>query len=194
MEIKLKIILITKSYMIFKSLNDILLESFSNIEYFESIENFDDFALILEKNKNTIIFVDEYTIHKDLFYFKDLFSKHMIIPILISNEFNFDCEFNYKLNINYTKKQINKLIEDISIHKNNELKINTKNKELTKREKLIIQLITKGLTTKEIADKLGNSNQTISSHRKNITAKLGIRSVSALTVYAILNNIITLEN
>ena len=37
---------------------------------------------------------------------------------------------------------------------------------------------------KEIADKLNISLTTVISHRKNITEKLGIKSVSGLTIYA----------
>jgi len=48
-------------------------------------------------------------------------------------------------------------------------------------------LITKGLINKEIADKLNISLTTVISHRKNITEKLGIKSVSGLTIYAVMH-------
>ena len=46
---------------------------------------------------------------------------------------------------------------------------------------------------KEIGEKLFISIHTVTTHRKNITQKLGIKTVSGLTVYAILNGIINLE-
>ena len=55
----------------------------------------------------------------------------------------------------------------------------------------IFQLIVKGSTNKEIADKLNISLNTVLSHRKNITTKLGIKTVSGLTFYAIMNGIIS---
>ena len=61
---------------------------------------------------------------------------------------------------------------------------------LSPRETEVLVLITKGLINKEIADKLNISLTTVISHRKNITEKLGIKSVSALTVYAIMNGYI----
>ena len=45
-----------------------------------------------------------------------------------------------------------------------------------------------------IADRLNISVNTVLSHRKNITAKLGIKSVSGLSVYAIMNGIISLPD
>ena len=51
--------------------------------------------------------------------------------------------------------------------------------------------IVKGITNKEIADKLNISLNTVLTHRKNITAKLGIKTVSGLTFYAIMNGIIS---
>lgn len=53
----------------------------------------------------------------------------------------------------------------------------------------VLILITKGLINKEIADKLHISLTTVISHRKNITEKLGIKSVSGLTVYAVMNSL-----
>lgn len=55
---------------------------------------------------------------------------------------------------------------------------------LTERENEITALIASGLTNKEIADQLHLSPHTIHTHRKNIIKKLGVKSVSELTVYA----------
>ncbi len=61
---------------------------------------------------------------------------------------------------------------------------------LSSREIEVLRLIAKGLTIKEIADVLFISVNTVNSHRKNITSKLGIRSASALSLYALMNGII----
>lgn len=79
------------------------------------------------------------------------------------------------------------------------LNINTTEKisldnDLTKRETEVLRLIATGLINKEIADKLCISMHTVISHRKNITEKLGIKSISGLTVYAIINGIINTDN
>lgn len=59
--------------------------------------------------------------------------------------------------------------------------------ELSAREIEVPVLITKGLINKEIADKLNIGLTTVITHRKNITEKLGIKSVSGLTIYAVMN-------
>ena len=62
--------------------------------------------------------------------------------------------------------------------------------ELSDRELDIVREVALGKTNKEIADKLFISVHTVITHRKNITRKLGIKTVSGLTVYALLNKLI----
>ena len=62
--------------------------------------------------------------------------------------------------------------------------------ELSKREIDVLIAVAKGMMNKEIADQMNISIHTVISHRKNITRKTGIKSVSGLTVYALLNNLI----
>ncbi|MBR4845950.1 MAG: response regulator transcription factor [Bacteroidaceae bacterium] len=61
---------------------------------------------------------------------------------------------------------------------------------LSPREIEVLTLIVRGLINKEIADRLNISLTTVISHRKNITEKLGIRSVSGLTIYAVINGLV----
>jgi DNA-binding NarL/FixJ family response regulator len=61
---------------------------------------------------------------------------------------------------------------------------------LSDREKDVLVCLSKGLKNNEIADTLNISVHTVITHRKNIVRKTGIKSVAALTVYAILNNLI----
>ncbi|MFA5497079.1 MAG: helix-turn-helix transcriptional regulator [Bacteroidales bacterium] len=62
--------------------------------------------------------------------------------------------------------------------------------ELSKREKEVLTEIAKGYTNKEIADRLFISVHTVMTHRKNIMHKLKIHSLSGLTIYALLNNLV----
>ena len=64
---------------------------------------------------------------------------------------------------------------------------------LTPREELVLQEIVKGFTNKEIADHLGVEMTTVISHRKNLIGKLGLKSVSALTMYAVAHGLVKVE-
>jgi DNA-binding CsgD family transcriptional regulator len=63
-------------------------------------------------------------------------------------------------------------------------------KLLTDRETDVLRCVALGMTNKEIAGRLFLSTHTVIAHRKNISAKLGIRTIAGFTVYALLNNII----
>jgi len=65
--------------------------------------------------------------------------------------------------------------------------------ELSEREKDIVRSVAKGLSNKEIADRHFISIHTVITHRRNISRKLAIHSPAGLTVYAILNNLIDIE-
>lgn len=70
----------------------------------------------------------------------------------------------------------------------------TNTHELSSREIEVLTLLTKGLINKEIADKLNISLTTVITHRKNITEKLGIKSVSGLTIYAVLHGYVEADS
>jgi DNA-binding CsgD family transcriptional regulator len=65
---------------------------------------------------------------------------------------------------------------------------------LSSREIEVLVLIAKGLINTEIADKLNISLTTVITHRKNITETLGIKSVSGLTIYAVMNGYIEADS
>lgn len=62
--------------------------------------------------------------------------------------------------------------------------------DLSNRETDVLICVAKGMTNKDISDMLNISVHTVITHRKNIVKKTGIKSVSGLTVYALLNNLV----
>ena len=67
-------------------------------------------------------------------------------------------------------------------------------KVLSDREIEVLSLIVQGLINKEIADRLNIGLTTVITHRKNIMEKLGVRSVSALTIYAVMNGYVDINS
>lgn len=64
---------------------------------------------------------------------------------------------------------------------------------LSQREKDIIACVTKGMSNKEIADVLYLSVHTVTTHRRNISNKLQIHTTAGLTIYAISNKLVNIE-
>lgn len=65
---------------------------------------------------------------------------------------------------------------------------------LSAREREIIVGVVKGLTNKQIAERLFISTHTVITHRRNIAAKLQIHSPAGLTIYAIVNKLVELND
>ena len=62
---------------------------------------------------------------------------------------------------------------------------------VTKQERKVLKLIAEGYTTKEIADYLCISQQTVSKHRSNLMEKLNMHDIPTLTLYALEKGLIT---
>ncbi len=57
--------------------------------------------------------------------------------------------------------------------------------KLTSREKEVVYCLADGLTSKEIAAKIGISSKTVEFHRHNIMRKLEVKGVAGIVRYAI---------
>ena len=73
------------------------------------------------------------------------------------------------------------------------LQKNENDESLSEREREIVNCIARGMSNKDVADKLFISINTVLTHRKNIFRKLDIHSISGLTIYAVVNGLITLD-
>jgi DNA-binding NarL/FixJ family response regulator len=67
-------------------------------------------------------------------------------------------------------------------------------KILSDREIEVMNLIVQGFINKEIADKLNIGLATVVTHRRNIMDKLGVKSVSALTIYAVMHGYVDINS
>jgi DNA-binding CsgD family transcriptional regulator len=61
---------------------------------------------------------------------------------------------------------------------------------LTAREIEILRRVTSGLTNRQLAEELGVSTRTVDAHLRSVYAKLGVKSRSAATRYAIENDLV----
>ena len=66
--------------------------------------------------------------------------------------------------------------------------------KLSSREREVLQLLTEGMSAKDIADFLHISRKTVESHRRRIMDKLGIQNIAQLTKFAIREGLTTLNS
>ncbi|HLB76594.1 MAG TPA: LuxR C-terminal-related transcriptional regulator [Candidatus Limnocylindria bacterium] len=66
----------------------------------------------------------------------------------------------------------------------------TRHSGLTAREQEVLKLVAAGLTNREAAGTLGVSGRTVDAHLRSIYAKLGVKSRSAATRYAVQNGFV----
>lgn len=102
--------------------------------------------------------------------------------------------YEFELQERFSALQIQQLIQVVRKSVAKQRSVVSVNGDLTVREKDVIRLIAMGYANKEIADRLNISIHTVISHRKNITEKLNIKSISGLTVYAIMNSLIDIKD
>lgn len=126
-------------------------------------------------------------------FFLDRFPKAIVLstnehPLLKNNIPN--------LNISLPREQLIRSIMQLhtsghtSSHPTHPSQLPMESHELSPREIEVLILLTKGFINKEIADKLHISQTTVITHRKNITAKLGIKSIAGLAIYAVMHGYI----
>ena len=101
--------------------------------------------------------------------------------------------FDEVIQIGDTRLKIKNKLSGLLSRKDGERPAAAVDNILSAREREVVRLLSKGLSNKEISEQLFISTHTVITHRKNITRKLNIKSVAGLIVYAIINNIISVE-
>ena len=89
--------------------------------------------------------------------------------------------------VDQLKDKLNKLFETPIEETTDDTEI------LSQREKEILTCVVKGQTNKEIAQTLFLSTHTVITHRRNIVRKLVIHSTAGLTIYAIVNKLVEID-
>lgn len=193
---RVKFIVIEKSYLIRKGIVSIInrIEKASVVHETDSLKNINN---QLTKYKPDFVVLNIELLQNNTCGYKNISFdlEHKGIAIItsqiqkdkIKEKFREIIHINDEKNIIFNK--IENLLDESPVKETLILQ-----NELSNREITILEYVAKGLTNKEIADKLFLSAHTVITHRKNITNKLGIKTISGLTVYAILHNIITLND
>lgn len=187
-------IIISEECLVVAGLRAFLKESglFSSIEHEYSLQN----IVNNHTNSEIVLFIDYRLIPDPKAYtLERLHQKNKNCSLVAIHSKELDPEMQpYFKQVIITKndeKDIQLKIHDL-LSQFEHGKIN-ESKDLSEREKEILKYVASGKTNKEISDLLNISTHTVITHRKNITAKLGIKTIAGLTVYAIINGIISTD-
>jgi DNA-binding NarL/FixJ family response regulator len=183
-----------KSYLIRKGLASVI-EKIPDTRINQQIENIEE-LIVLANNceADYLIINNNFITDPKVKKILPAFSSETRLIILANDKKNEISGINYDgiLNVNDTQNILLKKIKEITGGKTI-IQKNMVPGEISKREADILKNIALGFSNKEIADKLFISAHTVVTHRKNITRKLGIKTVPGLTIYAIINKLIHID-
>jgi DNA-binding CsgD family transcriptional regulator len=168
-------------YEILKKLFDVDVILISSIE---DLNNYNEFI-----NFRLVFIIESNHFNKTLNSFRENNSVKVVSLYENKTEANSNEYYDCRMPIQASSEQIQKLLNPY-LHQDQSTISKKGSSSLTEREIDVVKLVALGKINKEIADELCISIHTVISHRKNITEKLGIKSISGLTVYAILNKLI----
>ncbi len=101
--------------------------------------------------------------------------------------------YDHLLDLSLSKSELLEKIRRIIRESGFEENPSPQEEKLSEREKTILRFVALGYTNRDIAERLFISTHTVITHRKNITRKIGIKTVSGLTVYALLNHLVEMN-
>ena len=177
------------------ALKDILWELFNHVEV-HSYDSMDSF--IRDSNRHFVhFFVSMEMLFSDSEEFDTL--KHMTTVLTDGENQSIDLSGYRTLNITSSEEHIVTRLMDLQkMGHYGEMTTakdssGPKKDRLSEREKEVLKLMVKGMTSKEIANELDISVPTAVFHRNNICDKMGTRSIGKLTIYAVLSGIVSIK-
>jgi len=191
---KYRVIIIEPSVIVQKGLENIIANSGCEFEVAGVFSDFSHYSLF-----SNAIGPDIFLVNPSLIAFNKKESIRNILPesvnlpvaAILYMHISGECirQFSGYVDIYDNTAKITEKLR-MMILKNNSSETVPESYDLSEREREILISVTSGNTNKEIASIFGISVHTVMSHRKNIIRKTGIKSVSGLTVYALLNGLI----
>lgn len=191
---KITFIIASHSFVINRGVSGIL-RDFKNVEVVQMVEDVEGLHTALEQyNSQFVIISTDLLQELDPVKYNALYQlspKTEYIHLQTNPAIMPQIQTHKLLPISYSRAHTNLFFQNL--FKPYTETENRDENEISDREKVILALVAKGKTNKEIAEELNLSIHTVVTHRKNITHKLGIKSISGLTVYAIFNGLISMD-
>lgn len=191
----LHILLIEPSFLIREGLKTLLSQQGVSFRMEESETMPENLPKMIRKSKSRLVFLNPALLPENTFVnrVKQQFDDVIFVG-LISNDLpeHIKSPFDALMNVLSSKTELDKNFEHI-LKETGCNTIDSETKTLSNREIEILRAVALGLTNAEIGERLFISVHTAMTHRKNIGRKLGIKTIAGLTVYALLNKIISAQ-
>ncbi len=185
--------MIEPSYLIREGLKMVVSQIHQSVHFEEIEQRPNNFQQLIRRFQPQLVFVQISLLSKEDIFYRPPHTTICYIAIYESLiEPKTKAKFDEFLSLKSPKSKLLSMLKNVltnTLGRNEE----TTDYQLTKRETEILKLLAKGHTNNDIAGKLFISSHTVMTHRKNIIRKLEIKTVSGLTVYAILNKLILAE-
>lgn len=187
-----KIAIISDALILRKGLRSFLSEYFDHtmLEEFRTVK---DFLASYRKSQFEVLFVQN-ALFRDIAGDENMLKQlsDMVLIALIPEKEDREVPafFHDAVSSNINDEDMMRKLEAWKESWMNERLFGNNDRELTQREISVLRQVAIGKTNKQIAEDLFLSPYTVITHRKNITRKLGVYTVSGLTVYALINNLI----
>ncbi len=190
------IAVLDSSYVICEGLQAIFAK-FNFVQRISHASSLDELEVVLRKNFCHLVIINPQYIQSSQNQFLQLKNQYICVKWIGIVYSHFSPEVISKLDgiidVFDSKENVsNKLLKWIA--SNGDENTSQSKDTLTDRETDVLKLLAEGKSNKEIADNLNISINTVITHRKNISQKTGIKSVSGLTIYAVVQNLISLDN
>ncbi len=193
---RINIAIVESSLIICEGLSNILMQSGSHYNFYR-FDTLEEIISGIQRYKIDVVILNPSMIQNNV---KDFMQKKNSVPSVLWIGIVYSFHSREILNMLDATIEISDSSEAIA-HAVSRLTsskchcLNCKGTEqLTTREIDVLRQVALGQSNKEIAETLNISVHTVVSHRKNIIQKTGIKSQAGLTIYAISNKIIQLED
>ena len=192
----LNIIVVETSSIIYEGLSGILNKSGTPVHVMHT-GNLQDTEKYIMSNKQCIVIINPSFIQNNFKVFNTFKNEYphakWIAFIYAYFDSHFISQFDAVINISDSPESIIATIKR-TFQSDTSVDHGSNGEALSERETEVLQLMATGLSNKEIADRLNISINTAITHRKNISQKTGIKSISGLTIYAVAKKLISLDN
>lgn len=194
MKLIASILILESSSILYEGLAQVL-QPAQHARKVKQIFSFQELESCLELHEDSVVLINPYSVQYNLKEFQQLRSKYLKVSLIAFCHWHVDpkiiSQFDAVITVQDTPEMINHTVSQVIQSKKGDTI--SQNLLLSDREIEVLQLLALGFTNKQIADHLNISVHTVNTHRKNISQKTGIKSVSGLTIYAVINNYVTID-